>query len=719
MSDSNNDFVTVSAKANPIRDYGTKQQVRMELMLSSESKRVNIAGVLTEFVKRATSASIPTRIFDIHDAPVRSTSVPSGDDFISRFSVAKIEKGKSLKVVLGFYLQSTMTLNELKTAVDRNWLQQQQIYLRPQRMSFEHGTDLFLLGYLVQEHPFTANLDQLEADTSAKWFSPLHTRNTIMTDDDAQDTSYDELVTALTQQQIITNGKLMIPITAEKTVVKVKAPGKEMFETPLICIYVPRKYHEAATLLNDFSINNQDDLSLIPFSLSKNQPDQFYYHMTKHAEFLHVHRNIQIISVTLADYQNLSVPDPSKPLNDQSNQTLAQLLSSNPMIHRIYPHPTLDKIQVSVLGADHFPLVGAWLDTILPLFPYGPTRQLPMHSTASPRSSTPLLLNKIHPKGKEKYANKFAIPTDIVPEFDPCSTPSFRSSRKFTKKNAWANGPPTELVYDATEIMEFPPLATIHTTDTPSDYVNGGYGPGNTTQPTQAGVPERIDTIRGATRGRTRGGRGNGRIPQNTNPSSTDNPTTLTSPSPSVQPTPPDHNQPDPTSRNIDEIIAQAVAKSTAKILEDMQATQAKFTQLEQEIAQLHQIIIDNVQAVASKTSDATISALTGPTSPFVTKEDYAHNQQQHAQTQVQIGHIQTSLDRLLDAVYRNAHRDGGNSPLTQDLQTPPRERKVPRLSSIQDFSPTDVDESPADSTNTDHIHQEDDMAVDSGVGEY
>ena len=374
MSDSNNDFVTVSAKANTIRDYGQKQQVRMDLMLSSESKRVNIAGVFTELVKRATSTVTPTRIFDIHDGPVLSTTVPSGEEFISRFSVAKIEQGKSLKVVLGFYLQSTMTLNDLKTAVDRKWLQQQQIYLRPQRMSFEHGTDLYLIGYLVQEHPFTANLECLESNISNKWFNPSNIlTNTDMTDDESPDALYEALVIELTQQQTIINGKLLIPISAEKNVIKVKAPGKEMFETPIISIYVPRKYQAAATALNDCSINNQDDLSLIPFSLSKNQPDQFYYHMTKHAEFLHVHRNIQIVSVSLADYQNFSVPDPLNPLLDHSPKTLAQLLNENPLIHRIYPHSSLNKIQISVLGVDNFPLVGAWLDKILPLFPYGPT----------------------------------------------------------------------------------------------------------------------------------------------------------------------------------------------------------------------------------------------------------------------------------------------------------------------------------------------------------
>ena len=356
MSDSNNDFVTVTAKAKPIRDYGLKQRVRMELMLPSDTKRVNIAGVLTKLVTRAMSTLNPTRFFDIHDVPFSSTSVPSGPDFISRFSVAKIKTKKSIKVVLGFYIQSTMNLNDLKTAVDPKWLQQQHIYLRPQRLSFEHGTDLFLIGYLVHEHPFTANLDHLETAISTKWFNPSsNTRNSVMNDKDSSpDTSYEDLIVALIHHKTIDNNKLNIPITAEKSIVKVRAPGKDMFETPIVSIYVPRKYQEAATMLNNFSINDQDDLSLIPFSLSKNQPDQFYYHLSKHAEFLHVHRNIQIISGPMTDYYNYAIPDPG---DNQRSQTLAQLLSSIPMIHRVYPYPTLDKIQLSVLGADQFPLV--------------------------------------------------------------------------------------------------------------------------------------------------------------------------------------------------------------------------------------------------------------------------------------------------------------------------------------------------------------------------
>lgn len=137
--------------------------------------------------------------------------------------------------------------------------------------------------------------------------------------------------------------------------------------------------------------------------------------MTKHAEFLHVHRNIQIVSASISDYQNFSVPDPLNPLLDQSHKTLAQLLTENPMIHRIYPHPSLDKIQVLVLGAENFPLVGAWLDKILPLFPYGPIRQLPPRSLAPPHTSNSLLfLNKMTTKGKEKYADKFAIPSEVA-----------------------------------------------------------------------------------------------------------------------------------------------------------------------------------------------------------------------------------------------------------------------------------------------------------------
>jgi peptidoglycan hydrolase CwlO-like protein len=179
-----------------------------------------------------------------------------------------------------------------------------------------------------------------------------------------------------------------------------------------------------------------------------------------------------------------------------------------------------------------------------------------------------------------------------------------------------------------------------------------------------------------------------------------------------------DHNQPalsiSPSLPDLELIIAQAVAKSNQKLAAELQQTQEKFAQLESDIAKLHQIILENANKVATVTSEATIAALTGPNSPFVTKADNVQNQQQHVQTQVQISNMQNSLNQLLDTFTAVMNQENNSS--LGNLQTPPRERKVPRLSPDTDRPPFAV-ELPADSSATDQARHQDGMAVDGGVG--
>jgi hypothetical protein len=558
-----------------------------------------------------------------------------------------------------------------------------------------------------------SNLEYLEQAISAKWFNPQHAHPTAMTEDKNPGTSYDHLLWVLNKRKIIVNNVLLIPITAEKSVVKVSAKGKDAFETPIISIYVPRKFQEAATMLNDFSINEQDNLSLIPFSLSKNLPDQFYYYMTKHAKFSHYHRNMQITSAPLLEYENQLSTDPlGSSTASVSCTTLAQMLQSNPSIHWVYPHPTLNKIQILVIWADTYPTVCAWIDTILPLFLYNPQRQVA--PKFNPAQSGSLFPANSFPKGKKKYADKFAIPTEPESTFDPCaSAPHFRTRRN-PKHNAWSNGPPTELIYDASAPMEFLPLVLPTPINLTQD-TTGGYG-----------TNEGSDTIgnsgydprshgRGGYRhsgcGRRRGSTFSSSVASLThtianNPPQPDTtPMIVHNPPASLPPVcPPNHNV----------IIAAAVAASNAKVSAEIKQNQTKFLQLEDEISKLHQLISENAQKVASITSQATIEAHTGPDSPFVTKVNNARNQQQHVQTQIQISTMQASVNRLLDTVSHALTREPHSLP--DVLTTPPRDCKVPCRS--YDDEPPNAVESPADSTNTNQSHQVDEMAVDDGVGE-
>ncbi len=107
MSDSNTEFITVTSKARPPPDHGTKHQIRMEITLSAESGKINVAGIVAEVVKRANSGLMPVRFLDVNEVPFNGATVPSGSDFVTRLAVGKVEKGKTRKVVLGLHAKPT------------------------------------------------------------------------------------------------------------------------------------------------------------------------------------------------------------------------------------------------------------------------------------------------------------------------------------------------------------------------------------------------------------------------------------------------------------------------------------------------------------------------------------------------------------------------------------------------------------------------------------
>jgi predicted nucleic acid-binding Zn-ribbon protein len=125
------------------------------------------------------------------------------------------------------------------------------------------------------------------------------------------------------------------------------------------------------------------------------------------------------------------------------------------------------------------------------------------------------------------------------------------------------------------------------------------------------------------------------------------------------------------TSPDIATIVAKAVAAKHAKLTAELQDTRNKFAKLEVEILNLHDIINTNAQQIAAATSQATISALTGPESPFVTKEDSVRNQEQHLQTQVQLQSMQASINNMLQAFLTSWHHNPTDEDL-ENLQTPP-----------------------------------------------
>jgi hypothetical protein len=381
---------------------------------------------------------------DIHGDPFDTIDFPEPDDFEERLAVETVETRGNTKITLGFYMVSTANMQRIKLSIGFNWLTQQQIYLCIQRMPFKYGTDLYLMGYATLINPAVANPSDVEKDIHTKWYSPvdrLAADEHELKDDDKE---FLANLDRLQEAHVIVNDVLLeIPISVERTVIKVECPGKKSFEVPIFQVYVPRRFRDAATYLNDCSIIDTQTLkNLVPFAISKNDPASFYPRMIAHAKFLHDNRSITIKSVPPSDYATMKS---IKPINKTSPHpvTLKTALRTNTeMIDAIYENSNNRSITISTTATTQMPSLLPWITSILPLFPYRPLCTVnDDRNSKSPTNDTTTR--------SSKYAKIFTptAETDdstVEDSFDPSTI----SVRRIPKANAWANGPPLNVTFD-------------------------------------------------------------------------------------------------------------------------------------------------------------------------------------------------------------------------------------------------------------------------------
>jgi hypothetical protein len=88
----------------------------------------------------------------------------------------------------------------------------------------------------------------------------------------------------LDDPQMIVDDILKIPISVERTIARIEAPGKKPFKVPVYQVYVPRRCRDAAMYLNDHAILETKTLkTLIPFAVIKNDPLAYYPKMVAHS----------------------------------------------------------------------------------------------------------------------------------------------------------------------------------------------------------------------------------------------------------------------------------------------------------------------------------------------------------------------------------------------------------------------------------------------------
>jgi hypothetical protein len=201
------------------------------------------------------------------------------------------------------------------------------------------------------------------------------------------------------KDKIIAHDHINFPVTLEKGFIRVSADSRTPFDTQVLYVYVPRQFRVPATVLSDRAILEKEDLlTMIPFSLSKADPEVFYDQLALHQQFLENHKNIQIHNVPTNHYAH------SKEQINGTEQSLCELLQSNTKILRIYQFDEEAKLNISVRDSDYFSLT-KWIDLCLEQFvEYHPKR---VYGSPIVRFTTEV--GSTSSDAKSKFSSKFII----------------------------------------------------------------------------------------------------------------------------------------------------------------------------------------------------------------------------------------------------------------------------------------------------------------------
>ena len=117
-------------------------------------------------------------------------------------------------------LISSANMQRIKMLMGYSWLGQKNIYLRIQRMNFQHGTNQFFLGYKTMVHPMVANPTEVEQSIRDNWYSALD-RMAAKHDTNDNDQEFLENLEKLQEAKLVVDDVLQIPISVERNTIKV------------------------------------------------------------------------------------------------------------------------------------------------------------------------------------------------------------------------------------------------------------------------------------------------------------------------------------------------------------------------------------------------------------------------------------------------------------------------------------------------------------------
>jgi len=417
-----------------------KHQVRVEIVVKSGTKKVNVGVILSDLMKRANEHE-KVDFFDIQGSPFDNHNFPEDQDFIERLASETVQNARNTKITMGFYMVSSATLQRIKKSIGYGWLNQQQIYIRTQRMPFTEGTDMFLMGYKIMENTTIANPGEIEREIGDKWYNYMDkmAANHEMNEDDIE---FLRNVKQMEEADIIVDDVLKIPISAERSIIQVECNGKKTFEVPVFQIFVPRRLKVAANYLNDRALLETATLkNFVPFSITKNNEEVYYQQMAQHAQYLHENRYVTIKNVPASDFDK--APEPTAE-ETSTKKSLYQVLTTNKNINKIHINSERNEVTVEVKSCN-IGDVEKWIDEIVNQYEYGPTRNKIVNTSIS------LGKTSNHSDKYLKMYKSTEVDSTAGESFDP-STITTTYSRN---KNQWKDGPPTSVSYNRKQEKEF------------------------------------------------------------------------------------------------------------------------------------------------------------------------------------------------------------------------------------------------------------------------
>ena len=215
-------------------------KVVMEWNIPQEVKKVNVVPLFTNLLSRAKTAGPITlldtmmRSFDLDELATINSEV-----LTSRFLVESVKAKEGSKLLMGFAFRSENTLEEIKIAIGYEWLRGNRIYLRLNTLGFDHGLEMYLLGYFVKIHPSFVCYTDLQDVVYSAWQEAHQVVRNLDGEDIKQQLqhAYEAGILSLTNSEMIN-----IPMALEKSVMPGTDSQGKVFNTPVITLRVPKAF---------------------------------------------------------------------------------------------------------------------------------------------------------------------------------------------------------------------------------------------------------------------------------------------------------------------------------------------------------------------------------------------------------------------------------------------------------------------------------------------